>query len=69
MSERIRERLHDRDTITSRGERFRLSHQIGEFYDENTTIFGITPSHPKAEKRVQEILDNFLYGSKKCTKS
>jgi len=69
MSQRIRDRLHDKDNITLRGERFRRSHQIGEYIDEHTTIFGITLSHPKAEKRVQEILDNFLYGDKKCTKS
>ena len=34
MSERIRERLHDQDNITSRGERFRLSHQEGIFVDD-----------------------------------
>ena len=64
MSQRIRDRLHDKDTIASRGERFRRSHQIDEFIDEHTTIFGITLSHPKAEKRLNEILDNFLYGGK-----
>lgn len=63
MSERIRELIEDRDG--SRGERFRRSHQIGEFVDENTTIFGITPSHPNAQKRLNEILDDFLYGDKK----
>ena len=60
MSQRIRDRLLDRNTIDSRGERLRLSHQIGEYVDEHTTIFGITRSHPKAEKRMHEILDRFL---------
>ena len=65
MSQRIRDNLHDRDTIDSRMSRLRLSHQIGEFVDEFTTIFGITPSHPKAEKRMHEIVDRFLYEDKK----
>ena len=65
MSQRIRDRLLDRNTIDSRMSRLRLSHQIGEFVDSHTTIFGITGSHPKAEKRMHEILDRFLYGDKK----
>ena len=64
MSQRIRDRLTDRDTIESRGERFRRSHQLGEFIDGHTTVFGITPCHPNAKKRFNEILDNFLYGEK-----
>lgn len=63
MSQRIHNKIQDKDG--ARGERFRLSHQLGEFVDEHTTIFSITPSHPKAEKRLKEILDNFLYGDKK----
>ncbi len=65
MSQRIIDNLHDRDTIDSRNERLRLSHQIGEYVDEHTTIFGITGSHPKAEKRMHEILDRFLGEDKK----
>ncbi len=65
MPQRIIDNLRDRDTIDSRSERLRLSHQIGEYLDEFTTIFGITGSHPKAEKRMHEILDRFLYGDKK----
>ena len=65
MSLRTQNGLTDRDTIDSRISRLRLSHQIGEFIDEHTTIFGITGSHPKAEKRMHEILDRFLYGDKK----
>ncbi len=65
MTQRIRDRLHDKDTTESRMARFRLSHQIGEFIDEHTTIFGITPSHPGAEKHMHEIIDRFLYGDKK----
>ena len=38
MSQRIRDRLHNRDTIESRGERFRKAHQTGEFVDEFTTV-------------------------------
>ena len=64
MSERIRNKIRDPDG--TRGDRFRLSHKLGEYVDEHTTIFGITPSHPKAEKRLNEILDNFLYGDKQC---
>ena len=60
MSQRIQDRLHNRDTIESRCERFRLSHQLGEFVDEHTTVFGVTQSPPQAQKRFNEILDNFL---------
>lgn len=63
MTLRIRERIEDKDG--SRGDRFRRSHQIGEFIGEHTTIFGITPSLPNAQKRLNEILDKFLYGDKK----
>lgn len=38
MSQRIRERLTDKDNIDSRGERFRRAHQTGEYIDEFTTI-------------------------------
>ena len=55
----------DKDLETSRMSRLRLSNQIGEYVDEHTTIFGITGSHPKAEERMHEILDRFLYGDKK----
>lgn len=55
----------EQDRNGARYDRFRLSYQLGEFVDEHTTIFGITPSHPNAEKKVQEILDKFLYGDKK----
>ena len=55
----------DKDLETSRMSRLRLSHQIGEYIDSHTTIFGITPSHPGAEKRMHEILNRFLYGDKK----
>ena len=64
MSLRTRDNLHDKDTIDSRMSRLRLSHQIGEYVDEFTTIFGITGSHPKAEKRMHEILNRFLYGDR-----
>jgi len=59
MTQRIRERIQDKDG--ARGERFRLSHQLRQFVDPHTTIFGITPSHPKAEEKLHEIIDNFLY--------
>ena len=65
MSQRIRDNLTDKNTIDSRGERLRKSHQIGEFVDEHMTVFGITPSHLQAEKRMHEIVDRFLYGDKK----
>ena len=65
MTQRIRDKLTDPDTIKSRMRRFLKSYQIGEYIDEHTTIFGITPSHPNAQKRLNEILDNFLYGDKK----
>ena len=42
MSQRIIDMLYDEDTITSRGERFRLSHKLGFYVDEITTIPGIT---------------------------
>ena len=63
MSQRIRDKIKDKDG--ARGERFRLSYQLGEYVDEFTTIFGVTPCHPNAQKRLNEILDNFLYGDKK----
>ena len=65
MSQRIRDNLTNRNTIDSRGERLRKSHQIGEFIGEHMTVFGITPSHPGAEKRMHEIVDRFLYEDKK----
>jgi len=63
MSQRIREEIEDDDG--ARGERFRLIHQLGEFIDPHTTIFGITPSHPKAEEKLHEIIHRFLYGDQK----
>ncbi len=59
MSLRIRDRLLNRDTIDSRSERLRLSHQIGEFVDEHTTIFGITPVAHK-RKSADELRRDFL---------
>jgi len=59
MSERIRQRLFDDDNITSRGERFRLSHQLGEFIDEHTTIPGITPV-PHKRKTADELRRDFM---------
>lgn len=41
MSQRILNKIQDKDG--ARGERFRLSHQLGEYVDEHTTIVGITP--------------------------
>ncbi len=55
----------DKDLETSRMSRLRTSHKIGENVEDHTTIFGITGSHPKAEERMHEILDRFLYGDKK----
>lgn len=62
MTLRIQEQIQDEDG--ARGERFRLSHRLGEFVDPHTTIFGITPSHPKAEEKLHKIIDRFLYGEK-----
>lgn len=59
MIERIRDRLTDKDTIESRGERFRLSHQLGEYIDEHTTIPGITPTAYK-RKTADKLRRDFL---------
>jgi len=58
MSQRTHDRIQDDG---ARGERFRLSHQLNQFIDPHTTIFGITPSHPKAEEKLHKIIDRFLY--------
>ena len=65
MSERIRERLHDQDNITSRGERFRRSYQTGEYIDEHTTIPGITPVAYK-RKSADELRRDFMRRMKQC---
>ena len=38
MTQRIRDRLHDRNTIESRMERLRKAHQTGVYTDEFTTV-------------------------------
>ena len=38
MTQRIRDLLHDRDTIESRMERLRKAHQTGEYVDQFTTV-------------------------------
>ena len=59
MTQRIQDRLYDEDTITSRGERFRRSHQLGEYIDEFTTIPGITPVAYK-RKSADELRRDFM---------
>jgi len=59
MSQRIRDRLTDRDTIESRMERFRRSHQLGFYIDEFTTIPGITPVYYKRPS-ADELRRDFL---------
>lgn len=59
MSQRIRDNLTDKDTITARGERFRRSHQLGFYIDEHTTIPGITPVAYK-RPTTDELRRNFL---------
>ena len=57
MSERIRDKI--RDPGGARGDRFRLSHQLGEYVDEHTTILGITPVAHK-RKSADELRRDFL---------
>ena len=55
MSQRILDKIRDR----ARYDRFRLSHQLGEFIDEHTTIPGITPVAHK-RKSADELRRAFL---------
>jgi len=57
MSERIRNKI--RDPGGSRGARFRLSHQLGEYIDEHTTIPGIMPTAYK-RKSADELRRDFM---------
>ena len=61
MSLRTRDRLTDRETVTARHERLRHAYKTGDYVDEFTT----TTFTPKVQKRMDEILDRFLYGDKK----
>ena len=61
MSQRIRNRLHDRDTINARHERLQHAYKYGEYIDEHTT----TTLSPKVQKLMDKMLDRFLYGDKK----
>lgn len=62
--------MRDKDDIESRRfEKIRLSHQLGEYVGEFTTIFGVTPCHPKAQKLMDKLIDDFLYGDKDERKS
>lgn len=56
MSQRIRENLTDKDTITARGERFRKAHQTGEYIDEHTTIMPV----PHRRKTADELRRDFM---------
>ena len=59
MSQRIRDNLTDRNTIDSRAERLRKSHQLGFYIDEHTTIPGITPMAYK-RKTADELRRDFM---------
>lgn len=56
MSQRIRDNLTDKDTITARGERFRRSYQTGEYTDEHTTVSPV----PRRRKTADELRRDFL---------
>jgi len=59
MSERIRDRLTDKDTINARFERLRHAYKYGEYIDEFTTIPGITPvahKRPSADELRQDFM-------------
>ncbi len=61
MSQRIRDRAIDIETIDARDERLHHAYETGDYVDEHTT----TNITPKVQKRLDEILDRFLYGDKK----
>ena len=56
MSQRIRDNLTDRDTIESRGERFRKTHQTSEYTDEHTTVMPVT----RRRKTADELRRDFM---------